>query len=77
MITLTVAVEGKPYRKSPAALVELAHWSMLRYAQAWAAKRHTAAAKFFFAAERATHEARAIVVCSTIRQAYASQPRDV
>ena len=74
MITLTVAVEGKPYRKSPEALVELAHWAMLRYAQAWAGKRHTAAEKFFFAAERATSEARAIVTCRSIRQAYSSQP---
>ena len=74
MITLTVAVEGKPYRKSPQALVELAHWAMLRYAKAWAGKRHTSAEKFFFAAERATREARAIVTCRNIRQAYSSQP---
>ena len=74
MITLTVAVAGKPYRKSPEALVELAHWAMLRYAQAWAAKRHTSAEKFFFAAERATREAKAIITCRSIRQAYSSQP---
>lgn len=72
MITLTVAVEGKPYRKSPAALVELSIWSMHRYYSAWIHKDYSAATRFFNAAERAKSEARSILVCQNIRASYSA-----
>ena len=72
MITLTVAVEGKPYRKSPAALVELSIWSMHRYYSAWIHKDYSAATRFFNAAKRAKSEARSILVCQNIRASYSA-----
>ena len=57
-ITLTVAVEGKPYRKSETALAELSAYAMRRYYRAWAARHTKAAERFFMASDKAMRLAR-------------------